>query len=79
MRPELPSIGPGLKPKDRSLAWTSLTSSGPSAASLAAGSAGAGWLSIAGAGGADAMSMAGVPGTLAAGDGADAAGAGDVD
>ena len=69
MRPAVPSTGPGLKPRDRSLAWISLTSSRRSGASLGVASTGAGGLSAARAAGAGAASTAGVSATLAAGDG----------
>ena len=69
MRPAAPSTGPGLKPRDRSLAWISLTSSRRSGASLGVASTGAGGLSAARAAGAGAASTAGVSATLAAGDG----------
>ena len=62
MRPAAPSTGPGLKPRDRSLAWISLTSSRRSGASLGVAATGAGGLSAARAAGADAASTAGVYG-----------------
>src|SRR5450631_1037492 len=50
MAPGTPSTGPGLKLKDRSLAWTSLASSRRSGVWFGAGSTGACWLPVAGTG-----------------------------
>src|ERR1700738_3598076 len=81
MVPGTPSTGPGSKPNDRSLAWTSLISSRRSAAWFGGGSTGAGWLPVTGAGSvcAAAGMTAGVSATLAAGDGDEGAGKGDAE
>src|SRR5580693_1634307 len=81
MSPGTPSTGPGLKPNDRNLAWTSLISSRCSAVWFGAGSTAAGWLPVIAAGSvcAAAGTTAGVSAMLAAGDGDEGAGADDAE
>src|SRR6266851_462028 len=75
MAPGAPSTGPGLKPKDRSLAWTSLISSRRSGAAFGAGSTGDDSLAVTGAA---AGTTAGVKATLVAVDGDEGADDGHV-
>src|SRR5262245_53328969 len=77
MRPAAPSTGPGLKPNDCSLVWTSLTSSRRSGVWFGTTSTGAGWPAAAESALASAGSWA--EATLAGGDGDDGAGGDDFD
>src|SRR6266851_6121148 len=73
MAPGTPSTRPGLKPKDRSRAWTSLASSRCTGVWFGAGSTGAGWPSVAGAGSVPTAGKGRAEARLAGGGGDDAA------